>query len=60
MEGGHFESNYVLSFCWLPPAETQDKAGAYLIERGDDVRGASESRGFEWRELFCGRDGSWA
>jgi type IV secretion system protein TrbE len=51
-EGGHFESSYVLSFCWLPPAETQDKAGAYLIERGDDVRGASESRGFEWRDYF--------
>jgi type IV secretion system protein TrbE len=51
-DGGHFESSYVLSFCWLPPAETQDKAGAYLIERGDDVRGASESRGFEWRDYF--------
>jgi type IV secretion system protein TrbE len=51
-EGGHFESNYVLSFCWLPPAETQDKAGAYLIERGDDARGTSESRGFEWRDYF--------
>ena len=24
----HFESFYTLSFCWLPPAETQDKAGA--------------------------------
>jgi type IV secretion system protein TrbE len=51
-EGDHFESSFVLSFCWLPPAETQDKAGAYLIERGDDVRGASESRGFEWRDYF--------
>jgi type IV secretion system protein TrbE len=51
-EGGHFESSYVLSFCWLPPAETQDKAGAYLIERGDDARGASESRGFEWLDYF--------
>jgi type IV secretion system protein TrbE len=50
--GGHFESSYVLSFCWLPPAETQDKAGAYLIERGDEERGISESRGFEWRDYF--------
>jgi type IV secretion system protein TrbE len=51
-EGGHFESGYVLSFCWLPPAETQDKAGAYLIERGDDARGISDSRGLEWRDYF--------
>jgi type IV secretion system protein VirB4 len=51
-EGGHFESGYVLSFCWLPLAETQDKAGTYLIERGDDVRGASDSRGLEWRDYF--------
>jgi hypothetical protein len=27
-------------------------AWGYLIERGDDVRGASESRGFEWRDHF--------
>ncbi len=51
-EGGHFESGYVLSFCWLPPAEAQSKAGAYLVERGDDERGISESRGFEWRDYF--------
>jgi type IV secretion system protein TrbE len=51
-EGGHFESGYVLSFCWLPPAESQDKAGAYLIERGDDARGISDSRGLEWRDYF--------
>ena len=51
-EGGHFESRYVLSFCWLPPAEAQSKAGAYLVERGDDERGISESRGFEWRDYF--------
>jgi type IV secretion system protein TrbE len=51
-EGGHFENGYVLSFCWLSPAETQDKAGAYLIERGDDARGISDSRGLEWRDYF--------
>jgi type IV secretion/conjugal transfer VirB4 family ATPase len=51
-EGEHFESRYVLSFCWLPPAEAQSKAGAYLVERGDDERGVSESRGFEWRDYF--------
>jgi type IV secretion system protein TrbE len=51
-EGNHFESGYVLSFCWLPPAETQDKAGAYLIERGDDARATSDARGFEWRDYF--------
>jgi type IV secretion system protein TrbE len=51
-KGGHFESGYVLSFCWLPPAEAQSKAGAYLVERGDEERGISESRGFEWRDYF--------
>jgi type IV secretion system protein TrbE len=51
-EGGYFESSYVFSFCWLPPAETQDKAGAYLIERGDDAQGTSDSRGLEWRDYF--------
>jgi type IV secretion system protein TrbE len=51
-DGKHFESRYVLSFCWLPPAEAQSKAGAYLVERGDEERGISESRGFEWRDYF--------
>lgn len=51
-EAGHFESSYTLALCWLPPAETQDKAGSYLVERGDDERGASVSRGFEWRDSF--------
>ena len=40
----HYESFYTLSFCWLPPADTQDKAGAYLIERGNDERGISDRR----------------
>ena len=48
----HFESFYTLCFCWLPPAETQDKAGAYLVERGDDTRNFSDRRGFEWRDYF--------
>jgi type IV secretion system protein TrbE len=48
----HFESFYTLSFCWLPPAETQDKAGAYLVERGEDTRSTSDRRGFEWRDYF--------
>lgn len=51
-EAGHFESNYTLALCWLPPAETQDKAGSYLVERGDDDTGTSEARGFEWRDHF--------
>jgi type IV secretion system protein TrbE len=52
MEGGHFESGYILTFCWLPPVEAQSKAGAYLVERGDDERVISESRGLEWRDYF--------
>jgi len=48
----HFESTHTLAFCWRPLAETQDKAGAYLVERGDDASPASEARGFEWREYF--------
>ena len=51
-ESVHFESGYVLSFCWLPPAKAQSKAGAYLVERGDDERGISDARGFEWRDYF--------
>jgi type IV secretion system protein TrbE len=51
-EAEHFESTYTLALCWLPPAESQDKAGSYLVERGDDERSASESRGFEWRDSF--------
>ena len=48
----HFESFYTLSFCWLPPAETQDKAGAYLVERGEDTISTIDRRGFEWRDYF--------
>lgn len=51
-EAGHFESSYTLALCWLPPAETQDKAGSYLVERGDDDTAASDARGFEWRDYF--------
>ncbi|MBZ0149083.1 MAG: conjugal transfer protein TrbE, partial [Pseudorhodoplanes sp.] len=51
-EQGHFESEYTLSFCWLPPAETSDKAGAYLVDRGDDTRTTMDTRGFEWRDHF--------
>ncbi|MEQ1523588.1 MAG: TrbC/VirB2 family protein, partial [Aestuariivirga sp.] len=43
---------YTLSFCWLPPAETQDKAGAYLVDRGDDARTTTDTRGYEWRDFF--------
>jgi type IV secretion/conjugal transfer VirB4 family ATPase len=51
-EDGHFESSYTLGLCWLPPAETQDKAGSYLVERGEDESRTAESRGFEWRDSF--------
>jgi len=51
-EAGHFESSYTLALCWLPPAETQDKAGSYLVERGDDDVDVSEARGLEWRDYF--------
>jgi len=51
-EQGHFESEYTLSFCWLPPAEAPDKAGAYLVDRGDDTRTTTDTRGFEWRDHF--------
>ncbi|MFN0190543.1 MAG: conjugal transfer protein TrbE [Aestuariivirga sp.] len=48
----HFETDHVLAFCWLPPAETQAKAGSYLIERADTTSAASDARGFEWRDHF--------
>jgi type IV secretion system protein VirB4 len=51
-EASHFETDHTLAFCWLPPAETQAKAGSYLIERSDNSSSASEARGFEWRDQF--------
>jgi type IV secretion system protein VirB4 len=51
-ELSHFETDCTLAFCWLPPAETQAKAGSYLIERADRTSSASEVRGFEWRDHF--------
>jgi len=48
----HFETDYTVAFCWLPPAETQAKAGAYLIERDDRTVSAADARGFEWRDHF--------
>jgi type IV secretion system protein TrbE len=51
-EGAHFESDYTIGFCWLPPAEAQAKAGSYLIERADRSSSAANARGFEWRDQF--------
>jgi type IV secretion system protein VirB4 len=51
-EGSHFETVYTLAFCWLPPAETQAKAGSYLIERADQRLSVSDTRSFEWRDHF--------
>ena len=51
-EGGHFETNYTLSFCWLPPAEAQSRASSYLIERADTTSSVDDARGFEWRNHF--------
>jgi type IV secretion system protein VirB4 len=51
-ESSHFETDYTIALCWLPPSETQDRAGSYLIERADQTSTASEARGFEWRDHF--------
>ena len=51
-ETTHFETDYVLSFCWLPPAEVQSRAGSYLIERSDVSRSYDETRGRDWLQNF--------
>ena len=51
-ETTHFETDYVLSFCWLPPAEVQSQAGSYLIERSDVSRSHDETRGHDWLQTF--------
>ncbi len=45
--GQHFESTYLLTLAWLPPAEDAARAEAWLYE-GRDVRGA------DGRELLAG------
>jgi type IV secretion system protein VirB4 len=51
-DASHFETDHILAFCWLPPTETGDRAGSYLIERSDTSITASDARGFEWRDHF--------
>ncbi|MEP6826513.1 MAG: conjugal transfer protein TrbE, partial [Aestuariivirga sp.] len=51
-ETSHYETEYTLSFCWLPPAEIQSKAGHFLIERSDTSRSQNETRSNDWLEYF--------
>ena len=51
-DGAHFESDYTIGFCWLPPAEAQAKAGSYLIERADPSQPVGDARGLEWLQQF--------
>ncbi|HJP69842.1 MAG TPA: conjugal transfer protein TrbE, partial [Sphingomicrobium sp.] len=48
-EGGsdHFESHYHLTFVWLPPADTQRRAGRALIERG------TQEKNRDWSEALA-------
>ncbi|MEL1262848.1 conjugal transfer protein TrbE [Pseudoxanthomonas putridarboris] len=41
--GSHFESSYWLTLVWLPPPESQARAGRFLYE-------ASGPRGVDWRQ----------
>lgn len=47
-EGAHFESRYILTLAWLPPADRQDAAGRSLVER------AGTSQGRDWRSALAG------
>ena len=51
-EGAHFESDYTIGFCWLPPAEAQAKVGSYLIDRADPSQSTGDARGLEWLQQF--------
>lgn len=48
----HFETASTLSFCWLPPAEVQAKAGNLLLERGDTQNPKDATRGHDWLAYF--------
>jgi len=37
-EGAHFESTYVLTFVWMPPADDAARAESWLYEGGSDQR----------------------
>jgi len=39
-EGAHFESAYLLTFCWLPPVDAADRAEGWLYEGREDRAGA--------------------
>jgi len=39
-EGAHFESDYFLTFCWLPPADAADRVEGWLYEGREDRAGA--------------------
>ena len=48
-EGGrdHFESHYHLTLVWLPPADTEARAGQALVE------GSTTEKGRDWRETLA-------
>jgi type IV secretion system protein VirB4 len=48
-EGGrdHFESHYHLTLVWLPPADTQRRAGRALLERG------AQEKNRDWSEALA-------
>jgi type IV secretion system protein TrbE len=48
----HFETSSTLSFCWLPPADAQAKAGNLLLERGDAQMSKDATRGHDWLTHF--------
>jgi type IV secretion system protein TrbE len=45
-EGRHFESLYTLTLLWLPPAETQARAGRWLFDEPDAAP-------VEWRDAIA-------
>ena len=47
-EGQHFESRFVGTLVWLPPADGQEAAGRALVERPDSDKGR------DWRACLAG------
>jgi len=47
-EGAHFESRYLLTLTWLPPPDSEDRAGRTLIERAEPTMRRN------WRSALAG------
>jgi type IV secretion system protein TrbE len=58
-EGGHFEGGYVLSFCWLPPAETRGAHQILAALNGEIILWRRQTVRLICCPTFCRRSGSY-